>query len=192
MKINYEPKLVALAAIAVLFICGCNPQSETNSATGKTESTESNKPKMAAAVANLVPTQGHDVKGTVTFTQMDNGVRVVADITGLKVGEHGFHVHEKGDCSAPDASSAGGHYNPTGMPHGSPESDKHHVGDLGNIVADDSGKATLDRVFPFLEMSGANSIVGHAVIVHEGIDDFVSQPSGNAGARVACGVIKEK
>jgi Cu-Zn family superoxide dismutase len=192
MKKYCERKLAGLVAITALVLCGCNPQNETSSTTGAAETTESNKSKMAEAVASLVPTQGNDVKGTVTFTQTDNGVRVVAEITGLKPGEHGFHIHEKGDCSAPDASSAGGHFNPTGMPHGGPDSDQHHLGDMGNITADDSGKATLDRVFSFLEMSGQNSIVGHAVIVHEGKDDFTTQPTGNAGARLSCGVIKDK
>ena len=147
---------------------------------------------MTVATATLTPTQGHDVKGTVTFTKVDNGVRVVADITGLTPGEHGFHVHEKGDCSAPDGSSAGGHFNPTGMPHGGPDSEKHHIGDLGNLTADASGKATLDRVFTFLELSGTNSIVGCGLVVHQGADDLTSQPSGDAGARVACGVIELK
>jgi Cu-Zn family superoxide dismutase len=147
---------------------------------------------MLEATAHLKPTQGNDVKGTVTFTQVGQGVRLVANITGLKEGAHGFHVHEKGDCSAPDASSAGGHFNPTGMPHGGPESAQHHMGDLGNIMADASGKAHLDRVFSFLSLSGPSSIVGRGLIVHGGKDDLTSQPSGDAGARVACGVIELK
>ena len=148
---------------------------------------DDNAPKKA--VCTLNPTQGNDVKGTVTFTKNGAGVRVVADVTGLTPGEHGFHIHEKGDCSAPDASSAGGHFNPTGAAHGAPGAEQHHIGDLGNLTADSSGKAHLDKVMPFLTMSGTNSILGRSVIVHAGKDDLTSQPAGNAGARVACGVI---
>jgi Cu-Zn family superoxide dismutase len=176
--------------IVALTLCGCKPENATSSPSNSTEKAmSSGGAKMAEAIATLSPTEGHNVRGTVTFTQVNNGVRVVADITGLKEGEHGFHVHEKGDCSAPDGSSAGGHFNPTGAPHGGPDSPQHHLGDMGNITADASGKAHLDQVFSFLTLSGTNSIVGHAVIVHGGKDDLTSQPSGNAGARVACGVI---
>jgi len=191
MKMHLVTRLAFLCTTAALLICGCKPKTETTYTSGSTgELMSASSPMVAKATLN--PTQGHDVKGSATFTKEDNGVRVVADIIGLKPGEHGFHVHEKGDCSAPDASSAGGHFNPTRMPHGGPDSEKHHVGDLGNITADASGKAHLDQVFSFLELSGTNSIVGHGLIVHEGKDDLTSQPSGNAGARVACGVIEEK
>ncbi len=154
------------------------------------------KPAAASAVVKgsasvvLEPTQGSQVRGTVTFTPAAGGVRVVADISGLTPGSHGFHVHDKGDCSAPDATSAGGHFNPGGTPHGAPDAEKHHAGDLGNITAGDDGKAHLDQVFPFLSLSGADSIVGRGFIVHAGKDDMTTQPTGNAGARAACGVIK--
>lgn len=141
------------------------------------------------AMANIGSTEGHKTKGSVKFTAENGGVRVVADLTGLAPGEHGFHIHQNGDCSAPDGSSAGGHYNPTGEPHGGPNSEHHHVGDLGNITADASGNAKMDQAFSFLSLSGTNSIVGHAVIVHQGKDDLTSQPSGAAGPRVGCGVI---
>jgi Cu-Zn family superoxide dismutase len=144
----------------------------------------------STASAALEPTQGSQVRGTVTFTPATGGVRVVADITGLTPGAHGFHVHDKGDCSAPDATSAGGHFNPGNAPHGAPDADKHHAGDLGNITAGEDGKAHLDQIFPFLSLSGADSIVGRGFIVHAGKDDMTTQPTGNAGARVACGVIK--
>ena len=142
------------------------------------------------ATADLEPTQGNTVRGTISFTATNEGVRVVADLTGLTEGDHGIHIHDKGDCSAPDAKSAGDHFNPTGMPHGGPDAQKHHAGDLGNITGDSSGKGHLDRVFNFLSLSGTNSIVGHSVIVHAGKDDLTSQPAGNAGNRVACGVIR--
>lgn len=145
-----------------------------------------------AAVAHLSPTQGNSVRGTVTFTKVRDGVRVVADVSGLTPGSHGFHIHEKGDCSAPDASSAGGHFNPTGTQHGAPDSEMRHVGDLGNLLADASGRAHLVRVDRHLMLDGSSSIVGRGVIVHAKPDDLKSQPAGDAGPRVACGVIQSR
>jgi len=146
--------------------------------------------KTTSATANLQPTKGNKVSGTITFTQKGDKVLVAANVSGLTPGLHGFHVHEKGDCSAADAMSAGGHFNPAGRPHGSPDSAEHHGGDLGNLTADKSGNATLS-----IEVSGitldqsANSIVGKGVVVHANPDDLRSQPAGNSGPRVACGVI---
>jgi superoxide dismutase, Cu-Zn family len=141
------------------------------------------------AVAVLSSTKGNNVSGTVTFTKVDGGVKVVADVTGLTPGLHGFHIHEFGDCSAPDATSAGGHFNPTHMQHGAPDAESHHAGDLGNIEADASGKAHYELVDKTLSLDGAESIIGHGVIIHEKADDMKTQPTGNAGARVACGAI---
>ena len=140
------------------------------------------------AIAVLHPASGSKVTGTVTFTKTGDTVQVVADITGLTPGKHAFHIHEFGDCSAPDAASAGSHFNPTKKPHGAPDAAEHHVGDFGNLEADSSGKAHLELKSKELKFSGENSILGHAVIVHEKVDDY-SQPVGNAGGRVACGVI---
>jgi Cu-Zn family superoxide dismutase len=145
-------------------------------------------PEVTRAVAVLQPTKGSKAAGTVTFTKTDKGVRVQADISGLTPGKHGFHIHEFGDASSPDGMSAGGHFNPHKMEHGSPESPKRHVGDLGNIEADSEGHATLDIVDPALGFSGATSILGRGVVVHEKPDDF-GQPTGNAGGRVAVGTI---
>jgi len=146
------------------------------------------------ASAELKPTEGNQGSGIVTFTDVDGTVRIVADLEGLKPGKHGFHIHEKGDCSAPDASSAGGHFNPSGTPHGAPENppDQRHVGDLGNLEAAADGKAHYEWVGEVISLEGPNSIVGKAVIVHAEPDDLTSQPTGNAGARVACGVIQVK
>ncbi len=141
------------------------------------------------AIAVLQPTKGTSVKGTVTFEAVEDGIHVVADVTGLTPGKHGFHIHEFGDCSAPDASSAGGHFNPDVTAHGPPDEKPRHAGDMGNLVADKDGHATLDYVDHVMVFSGEKSILGHAVIVHEKEDDLKSQPTGNAGARVACGVI---
>lgn len=144
------------------------------------------------AVAMLDPSKGYDVQGKVTFTKVEGGVKVHADLKNLTPGKHGFHIHVHGDCSAPDLSSAGGHYSPKPSPHGAPTDPpaKHHMGDMGNVKANDSGKVSMTRTFDFLTLSGEYSIIGQAVIVHAGADDLTSQPSGAAGPRVACGVIK--
>src|SRR5258707_14977085 len=141
------------------------------------------------AVAVLHPTQGNNVMGTVTFSQSGDEVKVVADVTGLTPGKHGFHIHEFGDCSSSDGNSAGGHFNPTHKQHGAPDASDRHAGDLGNIEADASGKAHLEWSDKVRKLSGADSIVGHSVIVHEKVDDLKTQPTGNSGGRLACGVI---
>ncbi|MGE5738882.1 MAG: superoxide dismutase family protein [Betaproteobacteria bacterium] len=142
------------------------------------------------AAAQLAPTAGNRTAGSVTFTATGDRVRVLAKVTGLTPGAHGFHIHEKGDCSAPDATSAGGHFNPTNRPHGNPAAGEHHGGDMPMLDADAAGNATLDVTIDTVTLaSGANGIVGRAVVVHKDPDDFKTQPTGNSGARVACGVI---
>lgn len=176
MGITGKSFVVATLAVAGILAAGC-------------KSTDAPRRQ---AVAELNPTQGNSVRGTVTFTETSKGVRVLAHITGLTPGPHGFHIHEKGDCSAPDATSAGGHFNPTGLAHGGPESPARHVGDLGNIVANGSGIGHYERVDRQLSFDGPNSILNRAVIVHATADDLKGQPAGNAGARVACGVVQAK
>lgn len=141
------------------------------------------------AIAVLHPTENSKVAGTVTFTQAADGVQVSATVSGLAVGKHGFHIHQFGDCSAPDGTSAGGHYNPDGNPHAGPYAQKRHMGDLGNLEADPSGRANYLRLDKILTLEGPKSIIGRAVIVHAREDDLTSQPTGNAGPRKACGVI---
>ncbi len=144
-----------------------------------------------AATARLAPTQGSSVAGTVSFWRDGDAVRVKARVTGLKPGaEHGFHIHEKGDCSAPDGMSAGGHFNPAGQPHGDHAAGPHHAGDMPNLKADASGTAVADVTLKGLGIgSGAADIVGKGVIVHANPDDYRTQPTGNAGGRLACGVV---
>ena len=149
--------------------------------------------KKQSATAVLAPTKGNSVSGTVNFTQKGDLVLVEAKINGLKPnGSNAIHVHEKGNCSAADASSAGGHFNPSSSQHGGPAGAARHGGDLGNLKADADGHAQMS-----IEVSGislgtdSNSITGRAVIVHAGADDFKTQPSGNSGARVACGLISK-
>jgi Cu-Zn family superoxide dismutase len=142
------------------------------------------------AIAVLHPTAGNKVSGTVTFTEVADGVQVHAELTGLAPGNHGFHVHEFGDCSAPDASSAGGHFNPTNKPHAGPDVPDRHVGDMGNVEADASGKAKLEYVDHQISLTNdQQSVIGRSVVVHMKRDDLKSQPAGDSGARVACGVI---
>jgi Cu-Zn family superoxide dismutase len=144
--------------------------------------------------ATLAATQGNAVTGEIAFSAVDGGVAITGQINGLPPNsEHGFHVHETGDCSAPDATSAGGHFNPMGEAHGRIGSGPHHVGDTDNIVADDTGVARIDtRLEGATLADGApTDILGRAVIVHADPDDYTTQPTGNAGARLACGVIAQ-
>ncbi len=141
------------------------------------------------AVAVVHSVGESNVRGTVIFTPLGSDVRVRADITGLTPGPHGFHVHEFGDASSTDGMSAGGHWNPAQHVHADPASPMRHAGDLGNLVADNSGRATLDYVDPVLKLEGSTSIIGRAVIIHANADDMTTQPTGNAGGRVAIGVI---
>ncbi len=141
------------------------------------------------AVAWLRPTAGNQAEGTVTFIKVEAGVKVSLAIKGLTPGKHGFHVHEFGDCSAPDATSAGSHFNPGGDPHAGPQDVARHAGDMGNLEADASGAGKLEYVDTRMGFEGANSILGRGVIVHANADDLKTQPTGNAGGRLACGVI---
>jgi Cu-Zn family superoxide dismutase len=142
------------------------------------------------AVAVVHATQGNKCHGTVQFTQDGAKIKVVAHIQGLNPGQkHAIHVHQFGDCSAPDAVSAGGHYNPEGHQHGLPETAMRHAGDLGNLSADNEGKAHYEITVENISIAGVkNPIIGRAVIIHAKPDDG-GQPVGNAGARIGCGVI---
>ncbi|SPF50159.1 Superoxide dismutase (Cu-Zn) [Syntrophobacter sp. SbD1] len=145
--------------------------------------------EVTQAVAVMNPTEGSKVHGVVSFKKDAGGVRIMASIEGLSPGPHGFHIHEFGNCTSPDANSAGGHFNPTDMPHAGPNSKMRHVGDLGNIEADKNGVATLEVTDNLIRLAGPESIIGRSVIVHAGADDFKTQPTGGSGARAACGVI---
>lgn len=141
------------------------------------------------ASALLQPASNSQVNGTVNFMNTPDGVRVVAEIHGLTPGKHGFHIHQNGDCSAPDAQSAGDHFNPDGKQHGGPDAEMRHRGDLGNLEADSGGHAKLLKTVRGIALDGPDSIMGKAVLVHAGEDDLKTPPSGNSGARIACGVI---
>ncbi|MBL0025206.1 MAG: superoxide dismutase family protein [Saprospiraceae bacterium] len=141
------------------------------------------------AVCVLYPTAGHNVSGTVVFTKQPEGVKVNIDIKGLKPGKHGFHIHEFGDCSASDGTSAGGHFNPGSKDHGGPMDSMRHAGDMGNIDANSDGKVITEYFDKSIMLSGPGSIIGHSIIVHDNEDDLKTQPTGNAGPRAACGTI---
>jgi Cu-Zn family superoxide dismutase len=142
------------------------------------------------AIAVLTPTAGSSCHGIIRFAATGLGLKVTADVEGLKPGQqHAIHVHEFGDCSAPDATSAGSHYNPESHPHGLPSTAERHAGDLGNLTADAQGKAHYEIEITNASIAGPkNPILGRSVIVHEKLDDG-GQPVGNAGARLACGVV---
>jgi len=145
------------------------------------------------AIAEISAASGSNVSGTATFTQTGDGpVRMVIRVENLSPGEHAIHLHEKGDCSAPDATSAGGHWNPTDDPHGKRGDNGFHAGDIDNLVAGEDGVATLEMEFDDWSIGGSDdsSILNKAVIIHADADDFESQPAGNAGGRIACGVIQ--
>jgi Cu-Zn family superoxide dismutase len=145
----------------------------------------------AQAKASIEARSGSTVTGTATFTEVAGGVKVVVHIEKAPPGTHGLHLHEKGDCSAPDAASAGGHFNPTSMPHAGPMDKQHHAGDLGNIEIKADGTGDLEITSSMLTVKpGPNSVVGRAVVFHEKADDLKTQPTGNAGGRLGCGVIQ--
>jgi Cu-Zn family superoxide dismutase len=144
------------------------------------------------ALADLQPTKGNSAKGTATFTQVGDKVRVHAVVTGLKPGqEHGFHVHEVGDCSSGDGMSTKGHFNPYGKPHAHHSTPERHAGDMPALKADASGRAELTVELDVITVAaGPASVVGRGLIVHAQPDDYRTQPTGNAGARLACAVIR--
>ena len=180
---NTSTRIINLSslALAIIIIAGGCAQTETIEI-----EREFNAPKISKAVAVLHPTDGFDAKGTVYFTAVENGVQVTAEISGLSEGNKGFHIHQYGDCTAANGTSAGGHFNPEGMDHAGPTDAMRHMGDMGNITANAQGNAMIDYVDKTIHI---NMILGRGVIVHNGEDDLSSQPSGAAGPRVACGVI---
>ncbi|GHC12184.1 superoxide dismutase family protein [Thermomonas carbonis] len=180
------------AAAALLAGCASTGTPATTSAT-TTAATTPAKSTASRAIVNLAPASASLVSGRLTLMPMGDGVHITGEVGGLTPGDsRGFHIHEKGDCSAADASTAGGHFNPAAQAHGRSGNGAHHAGDTDNIVADAKGVARIDAHVSGVTLGGgaANDIAGRAVIVHAAADDYTTQPTGNAGARVACGVIK--
>lgn len=179
-----RPRSLATAALLIALVgAGCSHSPEMNSSTEKA---------MDLLEAKIEPTKGNTVHGWVRFAaQKDGSVKVVADLDGLTPNaRQAIHVHETGDCTAPDAMSAGGHYNPQHNPHGLPPAEARHAGDLGNLTADAAGHAHYEITVKNISLSGGtNPVLGKAVIVHANPDDG-GQPAGNAGARLGCGEIE--
>ena len=148
-------------------------------------------PSAPTANAVLAPTTGNTVGGTVSFTKQSTGVRVAGEVRGLTPNtEHGFHVHDKGDCASGDGMSTGGHFNPTAQAHGAHDHSVHHAGDLASLKADANGVARFSYTSTSITVGeGATDVIGRGLIVHRDADDFKTQPTGNSGARVACAVI---
>lgn len=173
-------KLFTFLAAFLLAATGCTQNTEMETTTMDTE------PAHSELVATVMQVGDSNVSGSVTFTKADNGVRIQGSFEGLEPGNHGFHIHEYGDCTAEDGTSAGGHFNPAGNEHGAPSDMERHMGDLGNIEANENGTATVDFVDQTVSL---DQILGRGIIIHAGEDDLESQPTGAAGSRVACGVI---
>jgi Cu-Zn family superoxide dismutase len=175
-----SPLAAVVATAALALAAGC----ASSGTSGGTEG--------ALARATIESRSGSNVTGTATFTELSTGgVRAQVRIENAPPGTHGLHIHEKGDCSAPDASSAGGHFNPGGMPHAGPGELKRHAGDLGNIEIKPDGTGNLELTSDLLTVKpGPNSVVGKSVVFHEKVDDLKTQPTGNAGGRLGCGVIQ--
>lgn len=181
--------ILMVAAVAVT-ACG-GKQEEAAPAPAATPAPVAEAAPAAVAKATLIAREGGTVAGEVTFTEGDGQVEIVAHINGAPPGTHGFHIHEVGDCSSADFKSAGGHFNPTDMPHGAPTDMERHAGDLGNVEVGEDGTAHVESTSSMITVaSGPNSVVGRGVILHEKADDLVSQPTGAAGGRIACGVVE--
>jgi superoxide dismutase, Cu-Zn family len=195
------PRLVCFSAALALGACGGSQQSSAGAAAPEAapsgEAAPSSEAPSAAAAGEktiqvtLQPKSGSTLSGSGTLTETPEGVKVTLSLENVPPGEHGAHVHEKGDCSAPDGASAGGHFNPDAHPHALPDGSPRHLGDLGNVSIDAGGKGTIDIVAAGanLKQGDPNSFLGRAIIVHEKADDG-GQPTGNAGGRIGCAVIE--
>jgi len=173
MRVNRANRLLCAAVIASLSGCA-----------GTTT-------KPLTATATLEARSGSSVTGIVKLNERDGRVHAHVDLSGFAANSvHGLHVHDKGDCSAPDAASAGGHFNPDGVAHGQAGAGVHHAGDMPSVRADANGRVRADFDVGGVTLSaGPTSIVGRSIVVHRDADDYTTQPSGNSGPRVACGVI---
>jgi len=196
--------LFLAGAVTLMYACG--PAEKKEGADSETEVEESEEmaetemeseeePAKLMAKADVAGASGSEVTGEVTFTDMGDGkIELKVSIKNASPGSHAIHLHQNGDCSADDATSAGGHWNPAEVKHGNRAKDaKFHAGDIDNLEVGEDGAGTMEMVVEGWTIGGsdATNILGKAVIIHAGADDFESQPSGAAGARVACGVIKQ-
>jgi Cu-Zn family superoxide dismutase len=178
---------LTLSLLAAIVAAGCASRAAAPAAPA--QQPESFFGRTKSAVATLSPAASGSVTGVVTFTQSGNAVDVHVVASGLPPGStHGFHVHENGNCASADFMSAGGHFNPAHAPHG-PQNGPHHAGDMPSLLADPSGKIDTTFTLNAVSLGGPDGFVGRAVILHAGPDDYATQPTGNSGGRLACGVI---
>lgn len=192
-----KKNLLILATLGFVALTSCEKKAETTEDQTPVEEQATETPEETSDVKTLnvtfSPASESTLAGTAEFTQEGENVTMVVNLSGLTPGAHAIHIHEKGDCSAPDGTSAGGHWNPAGTEHGEFNSDVFHMGDIGNLEADENGNATLtfttDKWCLGCEDEMKN-IVGKAIIIHETADDFTTQPTGNAGGRIGCVVIE--
>jgi superoxide dismutase, Cu-Zn family len=191
-------RILLLTLAVVMAACTRDEGTPADAPRGPDTATSESIPEAAPpapardATAQLASTQGNTASGSVQLVQSPEGVRVSGTIQGLKPdGEFGFHFHEKGDCSAPDASSAGAHFNPGQKQHGNPTAAEHHAGDMLNVKSNAEGVAQVDTTAGAATIGSGEptDVLGKAVVVHESPDDYTTQPSGNSGKRIACGVI---
>jgi Cu-Zn family superoxide dismutase len=187
--------LLGFIVVINFIIIGCSKNDRTSTTTKKdslgvtsSTGTDGDTTPISKLTCILTGTKESNVKGTLTFTMDGKKVKITGTIDGLTPGEHGIHIHEKGDCIAPDFTSAGGHFNPNNGMHGDVNKMESHMGDMGNIKADKNGHAVIDETTEYMSL---NQILGRGVIVHANEDDLKSQPSGNSGPRIACGKIEK-
>lgn len=192
--------IIAMLSVGLLY--GCGREEGTAPPGASVESGQQAEPsatkeekfsQIERAVAELEPTEGHSARGRVVFTPDESGsvMKVRVELSGLQPGKHGFHIHTTPDCAG-DGSAAGGHFNPQDVAHGAPGEPPHHIGDMGNVTANADGEVSTTLTFEKLAFSGPDNILNRPVIVHGGADDLQSQPSGDAGPRVACGIIRHE
>jgi len=177
-----------LLALFSIFLLATFTHAQTKSA-----DTTKSKPTVNRTVSAIAVISGNTpdgITGTIRFTRLKKGVRITGEIYGLTPGKHGFHIHEKGLCDRPDFTTAGPHFNPDSMKHGSTHSEQRHAGDFGNIIADDYGVAKFTYIDYSISFKGKNSIIGRSAMIHDKEDDLKTDPSGNSGGRIGCGIIQ--
>ncbi len=186
----FELRNFLIGAAALLVAIGCAQKEEAPTPEPAPEPEVAQAAPMIAT-ATLASRSDTTARGSVTFTQAEGVVTITAHIEDAPPGAHGLHVQEIGDCGSEDFKSTGGHFNPTGAPHGAPTDAERHAGDLGNIEVGEDGVGHLELTSDLLTVeAGANSVVGRGVILHEKADDLMSQPTGAPGSRIACGVVE--
>ncbi|HSL18387.1 MAG TPA: superoxide dismutase family protein [Methylomirabilota bacterium] len=181
-----------IAVAAVIAAAGCQPQQPEQQAEQPTAPPERLPVQTRVAVAPIGPASGSALSGLTVFTESDGTVTLELTLENASPGTHGVHIHEIGDCSATDASSAGGHWNPTGEEHGKWGEPPFHLGDIGNVEVGEDGTGSLTMSTDLWSVGDGSDrdVVGKSVVVHSGADDFTTQPAGDSGERIGCGVIQ--